>query len=766
MELISKKMSKDDARLRKALDLVLSQNFFEAIQFCEQYLRKKKNSALNFVYGHALIRVNRQDEARVHLKNISLKTVKDAYCLYQMAHLAYELEEYNDAIVCYQRAAIYEKGFWEAYYNLGNAFKKIFKYKEAKEAYLKALKINSTYIDLLYNFAQVLESLTELDNAVSYYNKVLGIKADDSGAITGIGRCYYLQKGFEDAKPFWLRALEINPVSYEAYDAIVGGYISQGDFVRAQIFLDKAIDAGVQHQTVFLNMARVLYMGENNSKLAREVLTQAVEFYPRVAELWNLLLGIMIENAEYDDAEKILNDLFLEGMEVWYLKLGMSKLLFETSRINEAEEVVKEILELKPDNGVLISALLAMMSYNPKHTADELFSAHKHYGALLESGIGKAGFLTPRKFKKEDGKPIKVGYVSPDFRDHATSRFIEPIIANHDRDKFHVTLYSGNKIEDKVTVRLKEYANAWCNTNIYDDFQLAQKFQEDEIDILVDLAGHTPGNRLGAFGYKPCPVQVSFVGYPYTTGMKSIDYYFANETLVPRDNTKYFVEKVLYLPFNNKSIRESKVHWLPDGIGPVENSPNIEKGYFTFGCFNRLEKISEELLFAWIEILKRVPNSKLILKNRNFDSKKTRSEFIARFCEKGIEQDRLDFRGSSDLRTYLETFNEIDIGLDTYPYNGSTVSFDSLAMCVSFITLSGEGAQSRIGMLLNKSRGLEICNASSFDDYINKAVSLVNSPDILAMHRKEHIRRLANAAFDYTVMPLEELFETVINQKG
>ncbi|WP_421781088.1 tetratricopeptide repeat protein [Kiloniella litopenaei] len=757
-------MSKDDARLSEALDFVLSQQFIEAIRFCEQHLGRKKSSALSFVYGHALVRVKRENEGKIHLKKNNFKGVKDAYCLYRMAHLAFELECYDDAIACYKRAIIYEKDFWEAYYNLGNSLKKIFKYEEAKEAYLKALKINPTYVDLLYNLAQVYESLNELQNAQSYYGKVLDITPNDSGAMTGIGRCVHFQKGLEAAEPFWLKAIEINPKSDDAYDAIVNAHISIRNFTKAQHFLDEAIDAGIQHQTIFLNMARILYAGERKTDLAKKVLIQAVEYYPRVPELWNMLLGIMIEKSEYSDAEKILNRLFSEGLELWYLKLAMSRVLFETSRITEAESVIKELLELNPDNGILISSLLAMMAYNSLHSPDKLFNAHKHYGALLEAN--KIGSLVSRSFDKKDGEIIKVGYVSPDFRDHATSRFVEPLIANHDRNHFHITLYSENKIEDQVTVRLKNYADGWCKTNTYDDLQLAQKFQEDEIDILVDLAGHTPGNRLGAFAYKPCPVQASFLGYPFTTGMKSIDYYFANEALVPREKIKYFVEKVEYIENDHSGSRPSKVPWIVEGQKVRADMPFDVNGYFTFGCFNRVEKLSEKMINAWVQILLDVPNSKLLLKNRNFDNKTFLESYRAIFTSKGIEEGRLIFLPSSKLTEYLASFNQVDMGLDTFPYNASTVSNDSLKMGVPFITLSGETTNSRVGAGFLKNISFDHFVTYSVEDYISLAVCYANDTRVIREARQFlYDRAIDDETYDIIVGPLEEAYVSLLNDR-
>ncbi|MFD2207957.1 tetratricopeptide repeat protein [Kiloniella antarctica] len=764
MKLKQKKISKDDFRLDELLRLMTLGKYPEVVTACLERQKTKKNSAVDYVLGHALFRLGDIEKGCQSIERARFKSVKDPYCLYRMGHLSFETGHLEQAAICFKKAASIDGTFWEALFNLGNTLKRQFKYHEAIKYYQKVMKLNTEFFDVFFNAGQVYETLKDFKNAQECYEKVISQNSRDVDALCGLGRCYYNNNEKILARNFWDKAIEINPKCAAAYNDIVSTLIQEGDLDTAQSHLDAAIEAGVQHETIYLNMGRIIYIGSKDRILTQKIFEQGVEKYPRVPELWSALLGLMIDEARYSEAEEILKALFSEGMGIWYLKLAMSRLLFETSRLDEAELIMEELLELDPNNHMFISSLLTFKVYNSRHTLEERFRAHKKYGAIIEQS--KQGILPTRTYAPQKNKKIKIGYVSPDFRDHATSRFMEPIIANHDRGFFHITLYAQNKSVDDTTRRLQTYADDWCSTSVLDDLQLAKKIQEDEIDILVDLAGHTPGNRLRAFAYKPAPVQVSFVGYPFTTGMKCIDYYIANETLVPEENKKYFIEDVQYLTFENNKIRKSKVLWAPDGVVPNEKSPNLNKGYFTFGCFNRLEKISPKMFEAWVEILKRVPNSRLLLKNRNFDGEGLRCEYINWFVEHGIDQERLDFRGSSDLKGYLSSFNEVDIGLDTYPYNASTVSFDSLAMCVSFVTLQGESTHSRLGALLLRSRGLDYCIAEDYNDYIDKTVELVGKPDVLALQREWHHLRRANEAFDYTVGPIEKLYRKFLSAKS
>lgn len=761
MELHQKKISKLDARLDNILSLVMAQDYFAALQQCDKY-RTKKKTIFDFVYGHILILTGKKDEGCNYIEKPLFKTVKDPYCLYRLAHLAFEAEYYADAITCYERAIVYEKDFWEASYNLGNAYKKLKKFPEAKRAYERALKVNPLYVDMKINLAQVFEELREIEKAKEIYSQALEIEPRDCGILCGLARCSFTLEGEDVAKDYWNKALEINPKFHEAHDGLINTPLNRGEFEEAQKYLDIAVEAGVEHETLFLSMARILYMGQKNIDLARQVLEQGVEFYPDVPELWTLLIGIMLEKAEYEEVENKLNSLFEAGMDYWYLKLAKTRLLFETARIDEAEQVVEGLIKDNPYNGIYISSLLALMAYNSRHTPEELFKAHVHYAARLEEG--KEGVLEPRSFSSTSRKIIKVGYVSPDFKDHATSRFMEPTIANHDRDKFHITLYSHNKMEDRATERFKKHADDWCNTMDYSDYQLARKIQEDEIDVLVDLAGHTPGNRLGAFAFRPAPLQISWMGYPFTTGMKSIDYYLTNSSMTPLDKVKYFVEKVEYIESDHSGGRPTKVSWLPDGVSVRNDMPLDTNGYFTFGCFNRVEKLSDNILEAWAEILLNVPNSKLLLKNRNFDNSTFLEKYRNYFIEKGIDERRLIFQPSSKLKGYLNTFNQVDVVLDTYPYNASTVSNDSLKMGVPYITLSGETTHSRVGASFLENISFDHFVTYNLEDYVALAIKTAGDTQPLRDARQFLYERTKDEEYDITIGPLEETYTKLLNQ--
>ncbi|WP_020592195.1 tetratricopeptide repeat protein [Kiloniella laminariae] len=760
MDLIQKKLSKDDLRLDELLRCVFEGRYTDAISMGESYLKRKNYKAWEYVVGYAYVKSGDYQKASLMMRKLVVKSIKDPYCLYRLGHIAFEFDLFEDAVACFKRAVSLDKRFWEAFYNLGNTQKELLLYDEALNNYNKTLQLNPELVDAAFNAALLWEKMGRLEQAQDYYQAVLLKSPNDAEALCGVGRCMVQKGDFDTALRHWQRALELDSQCVEAYNNITNALISRGQFDQALELLQSAIDRGIAHYAVYYNIGRVLQQ-KNNSQDALSIFEVGLEKFSNIPELWSGYIQALINLNRNEEAESILNSLFAAGYHQWYLKASMAKIYIESARLDDAKSVLEELLSQNPNNPALISSYLACMVYSSSHTTEELFAAHQKYAARLEVPVGQR--LPIREYSVSSGRKIRIGYVSPDFREHATSRFMEPIIANHDRDKFHISLYAESKIVDAVTKRFQEHADSWCFTTGTSDAQLAQMIRDDEIDILVDLAGHTPGNRLGAFAYRPAPVQASWMGYPFTTGMRSIDYYFADKEMVSEQQGQlYFTEQVIHIPFDERKKRPSKVNWLPGKVNFLEKLPFVSNGYFTFGCLNRLEKMSIHLREAWVEILRQVPDSRLLLMNRNFDEEAYRQKCIGWFAENGIDEHRLDFRPSTSLVDYLLTFNQIDLGLDTYPYNGSTVSYDSLRMGVPFVSLTGKSAQSRAGEGLLASVGLSDFSVQTYEEYVRLSVQLATSSDKLSAIRKNLVLHTQDpwnkVAMDWAVVPIEEIY--------
>ncbi|MBP2630513.1 MAG: hypothetical protein H6Q70_1141 [Firmicutes bacterium] len=353
---------------------------------------------------------------------------------------------------------------------------------------------------------------------------------------------------------------------------------------------------------------------------------------------------------------------------------------------------------------------------------DEMLEDHIKYNAFL-TDINRYEHSSRRRKNK-----LRIGYVSPDFHQHAVVFFSYPLIANFNKDAFEVVCYS-NGLEDGVTEHLKTYVSAWRDIRGFNPDGAAKLIYDDEIDILVDLAGHTANNCLPIFARKPAPIQVSGIGYFNTTGLKEMDYFFTDIHCDPiKKNNSYFSEELVRLPYSHFCYTANAV--MPE----CQGAPCKENNFITFGCFNNYSKITDELLVLWKEILSEVPNSKLILKSRVFASEFGKKTAENRMKEIGIAIERVELRPFSS--NYLEEYHEVDIALDTYPYPGGATTCEALYMGVPVLSLVGDRHGSRFGYSILKNLGIEECIAFSGEDYIKKAVAFASDKELLDVLHK------------------------------
>ena len=330
----------------------------------------------------------------------------------------------------------------------------------------------------------------------------------------------------------------------------------------------------------------------------------------------------------------------------------------------------------------------------------------------------------------DPNKRLRIGYLSSDFRAHSIAFFIEPLLIAHNRTNVEITCYANIGNPDPMTHRLRENADRWRNVWSLDDNELAGLIRNDGIDILVDLAGHTANNRLRVFATKPAPVQVTWLGYPNTTGLHEMDYRLTDEWADPTGTSdRLHTEKLIRLP-------HGFLCYYSLGDCPVSESPFATNGYITFGCFNSSAKINSRILDTWCNLLTDVPNSRLLLKSKQLDSKYWQKSFFEAFKCRGIHSDRIEYRGhTSTLNEHLSTYSHVDIALDTYPYNGTTTSCEALWMGVPVVALAGDRHASRVSLSLLHQIGMDELIASTPDNYWQLAASLARDTDRLAKYR-------------------------------
>ena len=405
---------------------------------------------------------------------------------------------------------------------------------------------------------------------------------------------------------------------------------------------------------------------------------------------------------------------------------NLGNALKDLSRPEEAEASFRQAITLKPDFAEAHSNLLFLRSHMPTIGEEQLYEAHCEFGRVFEAPVRFSWPLHTNG--KDPTRTLRIGLVSGDLRAHAVASFIEPILR-------HLSTYEGLTLHayynyhsvDLVSKRLQEYFVSWSQVRPLLDADLAEKICSDGIDILIDLSGHTAYNRLPVFARKPAPLQASWIGYPGTTGLESMDYFFCDKRWLPQGQfASQFTEKLAYLP--------ATAAFQPETTAPaVSELPALHNGYVTFGSFNRMDKVNRATIQIWAQVLRAVPDARMLLGNVTGDENKQR--VIDWFEHAGVALERLDLRPRSDMATYLALHSEVDVCLDTLPYGGGTTVYHALWMGVPTVTLAGSTPASRQATYILGSCGLDSFVCDDAEDFVRKSILTASSVEVLSTIR-------------------------------
>jgi protein O-GlcNAc transferase len=411
---------------------------------------------------------------------------------------------------------------------------------------------------------------------------------------------------------------------------------------------------------------------------------------------------------------------------------NLSILLRTLGRAEESDACLRKAVELAPDDAAMHSNLVLYLNYTHGHDGARLRAeadawARKHGDRLVE----RQRLEFPKRDRARDRR-LRVGYVSPDLRLHAVTFFLQPLLAAHDRAAVEIYCYSDARVPDDVTRRVREMSDGWCEAHTLDDAALTRKILDDEIDVLVDLAGHTGRNRLPVFARRAAPIQVSYLGYLGTTGVSAMDARFTDAVADPPGKTEAFSsEKLVPLPGGIFA-------YTGNADVPVADAPpSRAAGVITFGSFNALQKFTDETLRRWSLVLAKLPGSRMCLKAFGLAEEGQQDALRQRFASIGGDPSRLILLAPEDnVVAHLSRYNEIDIALDTFPYNGITTTFEALWMGVPVITRAGATQISRFGASTATHLGLDDLVANSDDEFVAKAVALAQDAARLADLRR------------------------------
>jgi predicted O-linked N-acetylglucosamine transferase (SPINDLY family) len=450
---------------------------------------------------------------------------------------------------------------------------------------------------------------------------------------------------------------------------------------------------------------------------AAESFGRALALKPDYADACHELANTLRQTGRIDEALACYRSVLELAPSLALARFNFANFLLRLGEWEDAEANFRILLDNPRLPRPAHSGLLHALNYYSRD-AGEIGAAHRKWWAIHFAAMAPQA-VHPNN--RDCARRLRVGYVSPDLREHSVSFFIESLLAGHDRSACEVYCYADVPHPDAVTEHLRRHADKWRNTSAIGDAQLADQIRQDGVDILVDLAGHTYGNRLAVFAMKPAPVQISYLGYPATTGLPTMDYRLSDSVADPPEvSDPHYTEKLVRLPDGFLCYRGPEI--LPPVIAPGDPASTRP---VTFGCFNSLSKYNAEVVAAWCEILRRVPGSRLFLKNEPLGEPWVCNRLLTRFLEAGIDPGRLELRGKiADRLGHLASYGDVDIALDTFPYNGATTTCEALWMGVPVITLAGTTHAGRVGMSILSRVRLGSLVARDMQGYISQAVEL------------------------------------------
>ena len=487
---------------------------------------------------------------------------------------------------------------------------------------------------------------------------------------------------------------------------------------------------------------------------AQAVLQRNVELYPESAlAYWNLAHSYA-ESWQMDEALEQL-----EKAEKLAPQPGAKSMRASVAgRRGDADTALKlyrELAEQEAGYSSMRSSAAMSALYSDKLTAQEIADMHRE----LFEPLGE-GARTVASFKNElkTDRRLKIGLVSADFHhQHPVNIFMQPVLANHNVEKFNLTVYfTGVSYDDQTQLAKQRVAN-WVECSSWNEVQLATRIEADEIDILLDLAGHTSMQRMSLFAKRAAPVQATFLGYPGSTGVPNIDWIIADEIVAPKGSEKLFTEKVMRLPNTVFCFAPEIDYPFPDYTKEETKRP------ITFGSFNNIPKLTPHTIKLWASILREVPDSLLILKAPSFKDEGAITIFTQRFADEGIKADRLEFRGPVGLTDMMAEYADVDIALDPVPYNGGTTSLQAMWMGVPVVVKMGNNFVSRMGASFMSAAGLKSWVAKDDAEYIKIAVRMAKDrQSLLTLKQGLRDRMLKSKAWD--IKQYTQDFESALEQ--
>lgn len=633
-----------------------------------------------------------------------------------------ERDEKTAALEAFQDALRIRKDYAEGFSLYAMALQKFGRGKDAISQVRKACALEPDSVEFQTNLAILLEQNARYVDALAAYGKAARMNPNVGFVWFRQGKLLNGLKRYAESIPALEKAISLpGQVGDYYYEYGLALHMTKR-FQEAIVHYEKALSMGYETAALHCNRG-VIYKDLRKGGDSIMAFHKAVTMDPSNVSYLNNLGAAALELGLNSEALECFEQAVEKNPKLPTARNNIGNLLKDRARGMDALPQYRKSMELNPDDRDAPSNYLLCHMYIPDMDPKLVFEEHKKWGISTTKKFPPAFKFKPR----EVGAKIRVGFLSADLCHHPVAYFMEPIFRGYDRERFEFVAYGDQRKSDEFSARFAKQVDLWRETSSYDDRALAKLIHEDRVDILFELAGHTAYNRLGVFALKPAPLQVSYLGYPGSTGLPTIDFRITDAFADPRGTTDHLhVEKLIRVP-------ECAWCFEPDAAAPeVEPLPALKNGFVTFGCFNNMAKLNPALFETWAEILLRVPGSHLRLKARTLTDDGVRKELMAYFTDRGIEENRLDFFGHTrKIIEHLSHYHSVDIALDSFPYHGTTTTCEAMWMGCPVVTRAGKTHVSRVGVSLLSAVGLQEFITDTREDYIEKAVALAGQKERL-----------------------------------
>jgi len=640
------------------------------------------------------------DEAEVLFNTVLASDRNHFEALHYLGVLKAQRGQHEQAVDLINKSLQVKKNVPQAFSNLARVLNEMGRHEDAVVTCTKALAIRPDLIDALVSRGIAFRNLGRINESLADIEKTLSIKPDYYQALVNRGIALIQLKRYDEAGRSLDKALKINSRSSIAFFWLGCLYERIGRLDDALLNYDRALSVGPDNHEALMSWARVLTQLKRYDEAAA-ALDAMLAANPRSAEAFTCLGNVRQTQG----------------------------------RIEDALQAYDRALAINPDYEMALSNKIFTLDFKPGTSFADHQAARRDWWERVGLKISTSRRPNYRNFG-EDSRRLTIGYVSADFRQHSAAFTFLPVLRCHDKTKFQVICYSNSHIEDDLTGEFKKTVDLWRDITSMTDEATAALVEQDGVDILVDLSGHSAGNRLRLFVLKPAPVQVTAWGHATGTGIPRIDYLFADSVGIPPSARHLFAENIIDLP--------CMVFLEKPQVGvQLKEPPALRHGLVTFGSLNRLSKISDECIAVWGQILKAVPTARLLLKDGALDSASSRETITAKFLQQGISNDRISLLGQTSRQEHLEVLNEVDIGLDPFPQNGGISTWDALHMGVPVVAILGNSVPSRLGGSILSAIGLSDWVADSTERYIEIACMNANEPLLLSKLRTQIPKMIA-----------------------